>query len=219
MFSTLSITYNDKKSLILFEKRRFITHEHRIGNLVYYTTLLKTTKRDNTKQIERFKVRSKLPIITEDCREVRNYKYIILAKKLISSQKPIKSVGICDSNAALTFLPEILYKKIGFIKIFTENISAYNELCNEIYRCSGTPIFITNKMKDLNDCEIIFSAKTNLIIQNVKILTEKNADNLKITLPPNIECPKYCNPLLIAAGLYFYGGKSKEKNLIKGDTS
>lgn len=202
MFTTLSIVDAKKKNIKMFRKRKYISQKLTYKGYTFYYTQLFTKRKDNKKSISRFKKRADMPVITDNCGQVLQYEFIVLANTLLS-KKHYKSIGIYDKDGLLAFLLPFLAEKCGFICVFTNEPDAYSDAVSEIYLDFGTPVLINDKIKGLLQTEIIFSNKYIPINKTAKVIVPDGKTD--ICVPYALQLPKECDPFLVCAGLYFYG--------------
>ena len=203
MFTTLSVINAKEKRIKIKGARRFISNELQYKNYTFYTTNLFTKREENKKSINRFYKRADMPVVTKGCEILEKYKFITLANTVLS-RRNIKSIGIIDETGKIPFLLPFLSQKCGIISIFTNNPDAYINKCEQTYFDFGTPTYITDKLGGVLNADMIFSASHIRKPFDKEIITP--TDNTDIFLPHNLNLPEDCNPFLVCAGLYFYGG-------------
>lgn len=196
MFTTLTVI-NERN------RKRFLSEESSYKDYTFYTTRLFSKKSDNQKRIRKFASRAAMPIITDNCAIIKQYEFITLANTVLSDYHP-KSIGIYDTAGVLPFLLPFLSEKSGIICIFTNNPDAYTKTCEQIYRLSGTPTCVTDKLGGIFTTDLIFSAENMPIEPECRVIRPENKTD--ICLPDTLNLPEHCNPFLVCAGLFFYGG-------------
>lgn len=203
MFTTLSIIDAKQENVKFKHKRQYLSEKFCYKNYTYYTTNLYTNKKNNQKSLNRFRKRAEMPIITDNCRLSERYKFITLANTVFS-ERSYRSIGIYDRTGKLPFLLPFLSQKSGFICIFTNNADAYTIPCRKIYYEYGTPSLITDRLSNISDSEIIFSTERPPVNTQCRFIIPEN--NTDIYVPDTLRINQNCNPFLVCAGLFHYGG-------------
>ena len=196
MFTTLTLI--NKRS-----QKRFLSEENVYKNYTFFTTRLFSKKSNNKKRLRKFESRAGMPVVCEQSEIVCRYKFITLVNS-VTVDTGFKKIGISDKSGELFFILPFLSEKCGVISIFTESPDAYSDICDEIYRDFGTPTIILNTKKDILGSDIVFSADGEITGALCPVFTAENTKNTTIDLP--FSYPDYCNPFIIAAGLFYYGG-------------
>ncbi len=196
MFTTLTV-------INARARRRFLSEENMYRGYAFYTTRLFSKKKDNRKRLSKFEARAAMPVLSENSEIVCRYRFITLVNALLE-KGCFKKIGIADKDGFLPFLLPFLSEKCGVISVFTEKSENYISVCDEIYGDFGTPTIVLNTKRDILSSDIIFSADGEIEGAHCKVYSAENTQNATLTLP--LDCPDYCSPFIIAAGLYFYGG-------------
>ncbi len=212
MFTTLTVIKGKRKTfaerLHFIRKRRYISEYNEYRNCGFYTTRLISYAGDNTQSIEKFASRADMPIISENSAEVFRFRYITIANTVFREKKGIDILGIYDISAALPFLLPHISAYCGCIFIFTKCKEKYTEKCDEIYRTFGTPIILSDGINALKNARAVFTTEALPTAFHCPVYGVGGRVPISLNLPDNLKSaiPDYCDPYLVAAGLYFIEG-------------
>ncbi len=162
MFTTLNVTYKDRRSLReklhLTASRRLNTKQHSFRNIDFYTTRLVSYSRSNESYLLHFREKCVLPVIDNSDSLITKYRYIVTLNTVMDyiGNTPLKC-AVVDPDGRLLFLLPMLISKCRRVNIYTYATEKYKTENERLFALIGASAIITENFTSLKGFDAVFS--------------------------------------------------------------